>query len=135
MSRVFVFTNHKGGVSKSTSATNTALGIAGMLRHAGAPNTRVLLIDIDSQAHATLVTTGIKDYGADDSLYTVLMADCQNAAQTLFNWFVQSTGDADSHVLPTSPMLEGELMGITGAPHCLVDPFESYHQSLCRHRH
>ncbi|MEZ4671326.1 MAG: hypothetical protein R3E39_25770 [Anaerolineae bacterium] len=27
MTRVFVFTNHKGGVGKSTSATNTALGI------------------------------------------------------------------------------------------------------------
>lgn len=33
MTRVFVFTNHNGGVRKSTSATNTALGIAGMLRH------------------------------------------------------------------------------------------------------
>ena len=29
MTRVFVFTNHKGGVGKSTSATNTALGITG----------------------------------------------------------------------------------------------------------
>jgi chromosome partitioning protein len=75
MTRAFVFTNHKGGVGKSTSATNTALGITGVLRRAGAPNCRVLLIDTDSQAHATLVTTGRKDYGADDSLYTVLMAD------------------------------------------------------------
>jgi cellulose biosynthesis protein BcsQ len=50
MTRVFVFTNHKGGVGKSTSATNTALGIANMLRRAGAPNSRVLLIDTDSQA-------------------------------------------------------------------------------------
>jgi cellulose biosynthesis protein BcsQ len=107
MTRVFVFTNHKGGVGKSTSATNTALGIAGMLRRAGAPNARVLLIDTDSQAHATLVTTGTKDYGTDDSLYTVLMADRQNAAQTLLNCIVQSTWDADLHVLPASPMLEG----------------------------
>jgi cellulose biosynthesis protein BcsQ len=85
MTRVFVFTNHKGGVGKSTSATNTALGIAGMLRRAGAPNSRVLLIDTDSQAHTTLVTTGTKDYGVDNSLYTVLMADRQNAAQTLLS--------------------------------------------------
>ena len=68
MTRVFVFTNHKGGVGKSTSATNTALGIAGMLRRTGAPNARVLLIDTDSQAHATLVTTGTKDYGTVDFL-------------------------------------------------------------------
>jgi cellulose biosynthesis protein BcsQ len=61
MTRVFVFTNHKGGVGKSTSATHTALGIAGMLRRAGAPNARVLLIDTDSQAHATLVIGKIND--------------------------------------------------------------------------
>jgi chromosome partitioning protein len=37
MTRVFVFTNHKGGVGKSTSATNIALGISGILKRAGAP--------------------------------------------------------------------------------------------------
>jgi cellulose biosynthesis protein BcsQ len=58
MTRVFVLTNHKGGVGKSSSATNIALGIAGVLRRAGAANSRVLLIDTDSQGHATLVTTG-----------------------------------------------------------------------------
>ncbi len=83
MTRVFVFTNHKGGVAKTTSATNIAFGIVRLLRQAGASNCRVLLIDTDSQAHATLVTTGRKDYGADNSLYTVLMADRQNAAGTL----------------------------------------------------
>ena len=58
MTRVFVFTNHKGGVGKSTSATNIAFGMVGLLRKAQASNCRVLLIDTDSQAHATLVTTG-----------------------------------------------------------------------------
>ena len=52
---------------KSTSATNIALGIVHLLRRADASNCRVLLIDTDSQAHASLVTTGRKDYGADDS--------------------------------------------------------------------
>src|SRR5215211_1909697 len=100
MTRVFVFTNHKGGVGKSTSATNIAFGMVGLLRKAQVSNCRVLLIDTDSQAHATLVTTGRKDYGTDDSLYTVLMADRQNAAQTLLNCIVQSTWDEDLHVLP-----------------------------------
>ena len=125
MTRIFVFTNHKGGVGKSTSATNTAFGIASMLRRAGASNARVLLIDTDSQAHATLVTTGTKDFGTDDSLYSVLLADRQNAAQTLLNCIVQSTWDENLHVLPASPMLEGaerELMGIAGAPYRLADP-------------
>lgn len=125
MTRVFVFTNHKGGVGKSTSATNIALGIAGVLRRAGAPNSRVLLIDTDIQGHATLVTTGRNDFGADDSLYTVLSADRQNAAQTMANCITPSTWDADLHILPASPMLEGaerELMRVAGAPYRLADP-------------
>jgi len=66
MTHVFVFTNHKGGVGKSTSATNIALGLSSVLKSTGAANARVLLIDTDSQAHATLVTTGRKDYGSQD---------------------------------------------------------------------
>src|SRR6185369_9246041 len=125
MTRVYVFTNHKGGVGKSTSATNTALGITGVLRRAGAPNCRVLLIDTDSQGHATLVTTGKKDYGTDDSLYTVLMADRQAAPEVLSHSIVASDWDPDLHVLPASPMLEGaerELMGVVGTPYRLADP-------------
>ena len=64
MTHVFVLTNHKGGVGKSTSATNIALGITSVLRKAGASNARALLIDTDSQGHATLVTTGRNDFGA-----------------------------------------------------------------------
>ena len=125
MTRSFVFTNHKGGVGKSTSATNIALGITQVLKRSNASNCRVLLIDTDSQGHASLVTTGRKDYGADDSLYTVLMADRQTAAQTLMNCIVQSQWDDDLHVLPASPLLEGaerELMGVAGAPYRLADP-------------
>jgi chromosome partitioning protein len=62
MTRTFVLTNHKGGVGKSTSATNIAYGLVGLLRRSGASNCRVLLMDTDSQAHASLVTTGHKDY-------------------------------------------------------------------------
>ena len=66
MKHIFALTNHKGGVGKSTSATNIALGIVGILHNAGAANPRVLLIDTDSQAHATLVATGRNDYGTDN---------------------------------------------------------------------
>ncbi len=125
MTRVFVLTNHKGGVGKSTSATTIALGIAALLRRAGAANSRVLLIDTDSQGHATLITTGRNDYSTDNSLYTVLSADRQIAAQTLVNCIVPSTWDPDLHVLPSSPLLEGaerELMQVAGAPYRLADP-------------
>jgi chromosome partitioning protein len=125
MTRIFVFTNHKGGVGKSTSATNAAYGITYLLRRAGAANNRVLLIDTDSQAHATLVTTGSKDYGADNSLYSVLMSDRQSAAKTLLDCIAPSTWDENLHVLPASAMLEGaerELMGVAGAPYRLAEP-------------
>jgi len=125
MPRTFALTNHKGGVGKSTSATNIALGITGILRQMNAPNHRVLLIDTDSQAHATLVTTGRNDFGADDSLYSVLMADRQSAPQVLSEVIVRSHWDDDLHVLPASPMLEGaerELMGVAGAPYRIADP-------------
>jgi chromosome partitioning protein len=125
MTRVFVLTNHKGGVGKSTSATNIAFGITRVLHRAGAPNPRVLLIDTDSQGHATLVTTDRNDYNADDSLYTVLMADRQAAPQVLAECIVPSTWDENLHVLPASPLLEGaerELTGVAGAPYRLADP-------------
>ncbi|MDX1995670.1 MAG: ParA family protein [bacterium] len=125
MTRVFALTNHKGGVGKSTSATNIAFGLTSMLRRAGAPNSRILLIDTDSQGHATLVTTGRNDFSTDDSLYSVLMADRQSAPQVLAKVIVQSHWDTDLHVLPASPLLEGaerEMMGVAGAPYRLADP-------------
>jgi len=109
MTHVFVLTNHKGGVGKSTSATNIALGLTTVLSSAGVANPRVLLIDTDSQGHASLVTTGRNDFGADDSLYTVLMADRKDAPQTLINCIAPSTWSNDLHVLPASPLLDGAI--------------------------
>lgn len=125
MTRSIVLTNHKGGVGKSTSATNIALGMVHVLRHVQANNTRVLLIDTDSQGHATLVTTGRQDFGTDNSLYTVLMADRKEASPVLAECIVESAWDPDLHVLPASPLLEGaerELTGTAGAPYRLADP-------------
>lgn len=102
MTRAFVFTNHKGGVGKSTSATNIALGMVSLLRHSKAPNHRVLIVDTDSQGHATLVTTGRRDFGPQDSLYAALMAEREQASQTLLGCIVASQWDADLHVAPAS---------------------------------
>ncbi len=125
MTRSIVLTNHKGGVGKSTSATNIALGLVHVLRHINANNCRVLLIDTDSQGHASLVTTGRDDFGSNDSLYSVLMADRKEASHVLSECIVRSEWDTDLHVLPASPMLEGaerELTGTAGAPYRLADP-------------
>ena len=125
MTRAFVLTNHKGGVGKSTSATNIALGITGLLRQVGAINPRVLLIDTDSQSHATLVTTGRNDFDTTNSLYSVLMADRHSASQVMADVIVPSHWDDNLHVLPASPLLEqaeGELRGKAGAPYRLAEP-------------
>lgn len=125
MARTLVLTNHKGGVGKSTSATNIAFGLVNVLRAAGASNSRVLLVDTDSQGHATLVTTGRKDYGTHDSLYAVLNADRKDAPRILSECVKPSTWDTDLHILPASPLLENaerELMGVAGAPYRLADP-------------
>ncbi|MEQ8678001.1 MAG: ParA family protein [Aggregatilineales bacterium] len=125
MTRSLVLTNHKGGVGKSTSATNIAFGLVQLLRHIKAVNSRVLLIDTDSQGHASLVTTGRNDFGADNSLYTVLMADRKDASNVMLDCIVESAWDPDLHILPASSMLEGaerELTGTAGAPYRIADP-------------
>ena len=125
MTRSLVLTNHKGGVGKSTSATNIAFGLVQLLRHIKAVNSRVLLIDTDSQGHASLVTTGRNAFGADNSLYTVLMADRKDASNVMLDCIVESAWDPDLHVLPASSMLEGaerELTGTAGAPYRIADP-------------
>ena len=48
---------------KTTSATNIAFGLVNVLRLAGAPNPRVLLVDTDSQGHATIErSSGAPDF-------------------------------------------------------------------------
>lgn len=132
MTRSFVFTNHKGGVGKSTSATNVAYGICGILDSARengkTHNARVLLIDTDSQGHATLVTTGRNDYGEHDSLYSVIKtADPIEASEVMARCIVRSDWHPDLHVLPATPLLEGaerEMQSVPGAPYRIAKPLQ-----------
>lgn len=52
MIHVFIYTNNRGGVGNSTSATNIALGITQVPKRANASNCRALLIATESQGHA-----------------------------------------------------------------------------------
>jgi len=63
--RVIAMMNQKGGVGKTTTTVNLASGIA----HAGR---RVLLVDLDPQAHATY-SLGTDPDGLEQSVYDVLM--------------------------------------------------------------
>jgi chromosome partitioning protein len=133
---IYVLTNHKGGVGKSTSATNLAYGILLVMQKAEVENPRVLLIDTDSQGHTTLVTTGRDDYGQHDSLHTVLVADRQNSYRILLNSCLPSSWHPSLFVLPASKLLdntERELLNTSGAPYRLskaLEPIAHYFNAI-----
>jgi chromosome partitioning protein len=104
--RSICLTNNKGGVGKTTTAVSLAHGLVLLLRHNNMPH-KVLLIDTDSQAHATLLTTGQREWDRSDSLGEVLLAKPDKAGSVLQRLIVPSTWDADLHVLPGSPTLDG----------------------------
>jgi len=125
-----VLTNNKGGVGKTTTTTNFAYGLCQSLKQAGATNPRVLVVDTDSQAHATLTTTGSKDYDRHRSICAVLGADRKEAVEILSRVIVESHWLPDLHVLPASPELEAterELFSVAGAPYRLADALSLIH--------
>lgn len=104
--RSICLTNNKGGVGKTTTAVSLAHGLVLLLRHNNLPH-RILLVDADSQAHATLLTTGRRDWDRSESLGEVLLAKSGQAGATLQRLIVPSTWDQDLHVIPGSPSLDG----------------------------
>ncbi|MBN1564111.1 MAG: ParA family protein [Anaerolineae bacterium] len=105
-------TNNKGGVGKTTTAVNLAHGLVILLRHNNLPH-RVLLVDTDSQAHATLLTTGRRDWDRSESLGEVLLSRPEHAGAVLQRLIVPSQWDADLHVIPGSPTLDGVNVRLT----------------------
>jgi chromosome partitioning protein len=104
--RSICLTNNKGGVGKTTTAVSLAHGLVILLRHNNMPH-RVLLIDTDSQAHATLLTTGQREWDRAESLGEVLLAKPDKAGSVLQKLIVRSRWDDDLHVVPGSPALDG----------------------------
>jgi chromosome partitioning protein len=104
--RSICLTNNKGGVGKTTTAVSLAHGLVLMLRHNNMPH-RVLLIDTDSQAHATLLTTGRRDWDRSESLGEVLLSKPGKAGAVLQRMIVPSPWDDSLQVVPGSPALDG----------------------------
>src|SRR5579859_4103588 len=74
------------------------------------------------------MTTGRRDFGRDDSLYTVVSAERKSAVTTLMRCIVPSTWDEALHVLPAAALLEAaerELIGVAGAPYRLAEPLST----------
>jgi chromosome partitioning protein len=104
--RSICLTNNKGGVGKTTTAVTLAHGLVILLRHNNMPH-RVLLVDTDSQAHATLLTTGRREWDRSESLGEALLAKPAKAGSVLQRLIVPSAWDEDLHVVPGSPALDG----------------------------
>lgn len=87
--RAIAVANQKGGVGKTTTSVNLAVGLARAGR-------RVLLVDLDPQAHATL-HAGVMPGSHSLSAYDVLARDASLAAATVAAaenlWVVPSSID------------------------------------------
>jgi len=98
--RIFCIANQKGGVGKTTTATNLAAGLATHQK-------RVLLIDLDPQGNATM-GSGIDKSSIEHNLYDVLIGEC-----LIGDAIVKSeTGGYD--VLPANRELAGAEIDLVG---------------------
>ena len=89
--RTIAIVNQKGGSGKTTTAVNLAASLADV-------NKKVLLIDLDPQASASM-WFGVKDKGK--GLYEVLTQDAS------LEGIIEKTSVENVHLIPSSPMLAG----------------------------
>ena len=98
MARIIAVTNQKGGVGKTTTAINLAAALA-------RSGKRVLLVDLDPQANAT-VGSGVSRDTLENTVYQVLLGD-----STVAEAIVETQSGFD--LLPAEPGLAGAQAELT----------------------
>lgn len=98
--RIIAFINQKGGVSKTTGVVNIGYALHAMDR-------KVLLIDMDPQAHLTY-SLGIESHELENSTYTLLKGD-----SPVSDVIVHRKG---VDILPASLELSGAEIELSGMP-------------------
>ena len=103
MTRSIIVTNAKGGVGKTTTVLTLAAGLELAGRERQKP-WRVLVIDTDRQAHATLLLTGRNDFGREASLAGLIESELYDG-DALLSRVIPSCWSDNIHVLPADRSL------------------------------
>jgi chromosome partitioning protein len=101
MARIICIANQKGGVGKSSVATNLPVFLAAMGK-------RILLVDMDSQANATL-SLGIAPRNLPLSIYHALMGQISPSA------IIRKSPFFNYEIMPASPDLAGATVELVTA--------------------
>lgn len=103
MARSIVVTNAKGGVGKTTTVLNLAAGLD-VANYQRQKPWRILVIDTDRQAHATLMLTGRTDFGKEKSLSGLIESERYDDKEILSR-IVTSRWSENIHILPADRSL------------------------------
>jgi chromosome partitioning protein len=102
MTRIYAFTNQKGGVGKTTTAISLGAYLVAMGK-------KLLLIDIDPQANATS-SLGVDKNRIPLSIYEALVQ------RVSLSQVVMPIGIVGLELVPSSPSLAGATVEIVGLP-------------------